>query len=233
MYRLYVFEVNIYGAFRSGTNYVKALLELNYALWVRTRNGGFKHAPIPALFDQDGWVARESIGVVRDPWAWLPSIWAYATGPGSNNVTCAPSWDAFLVEPIEIYSGALPGFPRYWYRTPVDYWTAMVSSFVADLTTVVRYEDALTQPEETCDRIADAFGASRQDAVFLVPGRAMRRAGDDRFTSLDDATLQHEFDREYQEQGRYMDQYTQANIDAVNQLLIEDISGPLGYSKLT
>lgn len=225
-----VFEVNIYGAFRRGTNHVKAVLELNYALWVRTRNGGFKHAPIPALFDQDGWAPRESIGVVRDPWAWLPSIWRYATGPGSNNVTCAATWDAFLVEPIEIYSGALSGFPRYWYRSPVDYWTAMVVSFGAEMTSVVRYEDALAGPEETCDSIARRYGASRRQVEFLVPDRAMRRAGDDRFLSLDDATLQHDFDREHQEQRRYMDQYTPANIDDVNELLIEDIIGPLGYS---
>lgn len=228
-----VLEVNIYGAFRSGTNYVKALLELNYSMWVRIRNGGFKHAPVPAVFDQTGWVARESIGVVRDPWAWLPSMWDYASGPGSNNVTCASSWDAFLIEPLKIYSGAMAGFPRYWYRTPVDYWTAMVASFETKLTFVVKYEDALAHPEKTCDGVAGEYGASRLRAEFLVPAGSMRRAGDDRFESLADATSQQVFDREYYEQSRYMDRYSPSNIEAVNELLIGDIVGPLGYSKVT
>jgi hypothetical protein len=228
-----VLEVNIYGVFRSGTNYVKALLDLNYTMWVRTRNGGFKHAPIPALFDQSGWVARESIGVVRDPWAWLPSMWDYAPGPGNYNVTCASSWDAFLVEPLEIYSGALAGFPRYWYRTPVDYWTAMVASFKAKSTVVVKYEDALAHPEKTCDGVAGEYGASRLRAEFLVPRRTMRRASDDRFESMADATSEQVFDREYYEHGRYMDRYSSSNIEAVNKLLIDDIVGPLGYAKVT
>ena len=84
--RLDGMEMKIFGAFRSGTNFTKALLEINYDAWVRTRNGGFKHAPVPAVFVGSAeWMRPKDpvVGVVKDPWSWLPSMWTYVSGPGS------------------------------------------------------------------------------------------------------------------------------------------------------
>jgi hypothetical protein len=108
----------------------------------------------------------------------------------------------------------------------------MVASFEAKSTVVVKYEDALAHPEKTCDGVAAEYGASRLRAEFLVPRRTMLRASDDRFESLADATSEQVFDREYYEQGRYMDRYSPSNIEAVNKLLVDDIVGPLGYVKV-
>ena len=43
--------LKMYGAFRSGSNYTKALLDLNHNVEVKNSDGGYKHAPHPAIFD--------------------------------------------------------------------------------------------------------------------------------------------------------------------------------------
>lgn len=226
-------DVDIYGAFRSGTNYVKAILELNYDIWVRPWGGGFKHAPVPALFDSSGWVPRRSIGVVKDPWSWLPSLFQYATGPGSNNFQCSDDWDLFLVEPLILFSGALEGFPHYWYRTPIDYWTAMAVSFGARETALVSYEEALQAPLETCDALASIWGAARTTTDFVVPPNQTLRAGDGRFASVDDSMSNNPFDRTHYEDRRYMSAYSAENITVVNSLLVDDIVTSFGYAQVS
>lgn len=223
-------EVNIYGAFRSGTNYVKALLELNCDVWVRTRNAGFKHGPVPALFDEQRWVPRPSVGVVKDPFAWLPSLWSYASGPGKANFEVADTWGDFLVSPLIVFSGGFEGFPRYWYRTPIDYWTAMVFSFRGRGTHLVRYEDALSSPEHTCERLATDLGIRRTSEDLVVPTRRMQRGGDRRYESVDDAVGDEEFDRDHYTDRRYMDKYSPEEVTVVNELLVTDAIGTLGYT---
>lgn len=67
--------VKLHGAFRSGSNYVKALLELNYEVSVVNGHGGFKHTPITAIFEGREWIPPPDpiLGVVKNPWAWLVS----------------------------------------------------------------------------------------------------------------------------------------------------------------
>ncbi len=70
-------EVALSGAFRSGTNVVRALLELNHGVTV-VHAGGWKHAPVP--------VSEQSpvVGVVKDPYAWLVSMWTYTRDRGAR-----------------------------------------------------------------------------------------------------------------------------------------------------
>lgn len=226
-------EVRIYGAFRSGTNYVKTLLEVNYDTWIRSRGGGFKHAPVPALFvGSAGWVRPPEpvIGVVKDPWSWLPSAWRYASGPGSNNFDCAGTWEAFIRSPIWVYSGAFEGFPKYWYRTPVDYWIAMAASMSSSGNSVLRYEDVLDAPERACSVLAEKLGLKRTTKDFVAPMTTTKRGGDERQVRLEDYVTDVVFDKSYYQNREYMDWYSPEERADVTELLSIDVVLALGYS---
>ena len=121
-----------HGAFRTGSNYLRALLELNYDVELVNGMGGFKHAPVPALFDDREWLppADPIVGTVKDPWSWLPSMWRYVQGVGGRHVRGGATWERFLVEPICVTHGGHAGFPSYRFAGPVDYWNAMAHNLV-------------------------------------------------------------------------------------------------------
>jgi hypothetical protein len=226
-------EVKLYGAFRSGTNFVKSVLELNYDAWVRTRAGGWKHGPVPAVFEGSGdWApsAAPILGVVKDPWSWLVSFWRYADGPGKTNVDCAPTWEGFLRSPISVYNGAMPGFPKQWYRTPVDYWITMAVSPGAAGGTTVRYEDMLLSPRETANALADQLGLTRQNSKFVVPTDSSPRGGDAVFKTATDVATGVAFDAAIYTERQFMHAYTANDLAFVTSVLTSAPMSDIGYS---
>lgn len=228
-------DLKVYGAFRSGTNYVKTLMELNYDARVLNGSGGFKHAPIPAVFGEDGWTPPElpSLGVVKNPWSWLPSMWRYVQGNGSRHTECASSWEAFLVSPLVVSHGNRDGFPRFWFRTPVDYWLAMAHSLANGATQVIRYEDVLERPRATCDAIASAMAIDRTSTDFLVPATRTRNMADRERGQLRDYVSDEQFDSSYYDEQRFMDAYGPEEENAVRALLDDDIARLVGYAEVT
>ena len=156
-------RIKLHGAFRSGTNHVHALLEINLHVQVVTDDGGWKHAPVPATFTRDpGWPI---VGVVRNPWAWLHSLWRYAQGPGARHISGGASWRTFLVSPLTITHGGDASVPVYRFASPADYWNAMAANLLSlgPRAHVIRHEDALRDPERCCEAAAAALHLARVD----------------------------------------------------------------------
>lgn len=126
-------RLKLHGAFRTGSNYIKALLELNYDVTVVNGYGGFKHAPIPAIFEGRDWCPPSDpiLGTVKEPWSWLVSMWRYVNGVGSQHVRCGRSWPQFLNSPIIVTFGGHDRFPHQRYATPIDYWNTMAYNLLS------------------------------------------------------------------------------------------------------
>lgn len=188
-------RIKLHGAFRSGTNYLKALLELNHDVELVGSNGGWKHAPVPATFMHDrGWPI---VGVVRNPWHWLVSLWSYAQADGSTHIDVAGSWRRFLVSPMTIGYRLAESNPAFRFASPPDYWNAMVVSLfsVGDRAHVVRYEDAVAEPQATCAKIAVGLDLERRAGPFRAVDLRTRNMTDRRRTRLEEYTTEVAFDR--------------------------------------
>ncbi len=168
-------KLKLFGAFRSGSNYARALLELNYDVRVLSGNGGFKHAPVPAVFDDESFrpFPWPILASVKDPYAWLASMWRYVNDVGSRHTIHGATWETFLTEPLIVFQGNLEAFPRYRFANPADYWNAInynLLSLPEARRSVVRYEDMLEDPEREC--------ATRCESVRAGAHVGVLRAGD-------------------------------------------------------
>ncbi len=159
-------HLKLFGAFRSGSNYTRALLELNYDVRVLSGSGGFKHAPVPAVFEAESFrpFPWPILAAVKDPYAWLASMWRYVNDVGGRHTIHGETWAAFLTEPLVVFQGNIDGFPKFRFANPVDYWNAINYNLVTlpeDSRRIVRYEDVLADPEGECraDRAPVRAGA--------------------------------------------------------------------------
>ena len=227
--------LKLHGTFRSGSNYSKALLKLNYEVEVNNGDGGFKHAPYPAMFAGRDWVppTRPVLVTVKDPYAWLTSMWRFAQDKGSQHVECGATWNDFLVEPLIVFHGGFAGFPRYRFANPVDYWNAMyynLLSLDAEIRHVVRYEDTLSDPEAVCDRIAEQFGLLRMTTEFVRVTRRVRNMADRQRDTIDDYVQQTTFDPSYYTDRRYLDEFSEAQHGWVLRTVDADLASRLRYT---
>jgi len=171
-------RLRLHGAFRSGTNYMKALLEINGDVELSGDWGGWKHAPIPAPYE-----GPPVLGVVRDPFVWVVSLWRFVESGGRKHITCGPSWRSFVSDPITVTHGER-NWPVFRFASPADYWNAMTASLMSSAT-IVRYEDARDQPAETCEKLAAQFGIALKP-VFTPVVMRTRNMVDRRRTVLED-----------------------------------------------
>ena len=204
-------RLKAHGAFRTGSNYLKALLELNYDVQVVNGDGGFKHAPVPALMSGRDFVPPQLpiLGTIKDPWSWLPSMWRYVSGRGAAHVAAGRTWREFLAEPITVTHGGHQGFPRYRFASPVDYWNAMAANLGSlDDAVVVRYEDVLVDPEGSTRRVADRFALPSSGGPFVDVPRRTHNMADRNRSHLDDYVTSELFDRDYYERRRYLEEFS-------------------------
>ncbi len=226
--------MKLHGTFRSGSNYVKALLELNYEVEVHNGDGGFKHAPYPAMFEGRDWIPPQTpvLVTVKDPHAWLTSMWRFVQGKGSQHVRCGSSWETFLVDPLIVFHGGFAGFPRYRFANPVDYWNAMYYNLLSldpEIRYVARYEDALAGPEVVCDRIAQQFDLSRVTPEFIRITKRVQNMADRPRSTIEDYAHESTFDPNDYTDKRYLDEFTEAQHGWVVRSVDADVASELHY----
>ncbi len=219
-------ELNLVGPFRSGTNWLQALLELNHDVRL-VPAAGFKHHPVPAS------AHGPVVGVLKDPLAWLVSMWRYVNDVGARHTRCGATWDDFLVTPLEVFHGGIEGFPHQRFATPVDYWNAMGANLLSlpgQRCRVVRYEDLLADPAAVIGGIADHFGLPRRTDDFqhvtrrtrnLAPGALPR--------SAEHYTHDTVFDPTPYLAGGHLDAFTRRQRRTVRRQLDTQVLAGVGY----
>jgi hypothetical protein len=120
--------VTVMGALRSGTNYLKFLLEANYVVRADFVAFGWKHGGVPVL-PTGGPASYPNVPlfyVVKNPYAFALSLHRYHQRKRQQGHTislvAADSWEDFLGGPIEIFDSQLDGSPRMRFANPIQYW---------------------------------------------------------------------------------------------------------------
>jgi hypothetical protein len=230
-------QLKLFGTFRSGSNYLKSLLELNYDVKVLSGNGGFKHAPVPAIYEAEQYrpFPLPILATVKDPYAWLVSMWRYVNDVGARHTIRGSRWHTFLREPLVIFEGTIEGFPRYRFANPVEYWTALnynLLSLAEPARCIVRYEDVLADPEAQCSRVAAHFEVARTSDAFVPVTRRVRNMDDrDRPREVDAYVRGEEFDTTAYRNRSFDGEFSKRDRRFVHDCLDADVCRRLGYGR--
>jgi hypothetical protein len=230
-------QLKLFGAFRSGSNYLRSLLELNYDVRVLSGIDGFKHVPVPAVFVDQTFrpFPWPILATVKDPYAWLVSMWRYVNDVGAKHTIHGATWGAFLTEPLVVFQARLEGFPKYRFANPVDYWNAInykLLSLPHDARRVVRYEDVLAHPEQECAAVAAQFELDRVTTEFELVHQRVRNMGDkERPRDAAEYVRDETFDPAPYEAREFEAQFSKRERRTVHDALDADVCRRLGYDR--
>jgi hypothetical protein len=209
--------VTVMGGFRSGTNYLRYLLEENYHCTAGYDAYGWKHAgvPIRPRRRRTAFLRPPVISIAKNPFAHLVSLHKYFVERG-RNIHASREWDAFLREPFVIFNQSETHSPQYHFASPAHYWNFVnwnlaflpaqtVPSFI------VTYDDVLREPATQIANAAQALGLRRKSGEFRTPQGYMRRLGDKSYRA-EDMVLQDQKPPEetYITEKRYLEPFTDA-----------------------
>lgn len=209
-------RVAVMGALRSGTNYLKFLLETNYVVRADFSAYGWKHGGVPILpAGGPGTYPRVPLlYIVKNPYAFALSLHRYHQRARERghaiSLVAEDDWDEFLVGPIEIFDSQLAGSPRMRFPNPIQYWNFIYRNLETldrerFRTCGLNYETLIADP--TALRQIEAVAPlERRQAETRTPGHHLRRLGGGaidvapgKYETLDDFDAQYYLDRRYLE----------------------------------
>ena len=213
--------VAVAGALRTGTNYLKFLLETNYAVRAESGAFGWKHGGVPILpaGGSASYPDMPLFYIVKNPFAFALSLHRYHRRKREQghaiSLTGADAWDDFLFGPIEIFDSQLEGSPRMRFANPIQYWNFLYWN----LETLDRrsfrvhglnYESLVADPE-TLREIESLVPLVRRQATIATPRNHLRRLG----TAADAVPpaayeTDDDFDTSYYTHRRYLEGYSDA-----------------------
>ncbi len=222
------------GAFRCGTNYLKALLELNHACEVRFHTYGWKHGFVPVVseFADDKLDISSGVFVTKSPLSFLNSRHSYYYEVG-RNMDALKDWPDFLRSPLTIHTEISP---EYRFRNPVDYWNALNWNHLSVARKNAgfvhcRYESLIADDEALVAELAAEHGLARNSAAFVRPVMKMKRMSD-----APGARKRYESDQRFEpEQYRsraYLDRYTPEDIEFIASQVDPEVLSQLGYDPI-
>ena len=211
------------GALRSGTNYLKFLVECNYHLSASYSAYGWKHAGIPVIADASALSYPDVpvLFIVKNPYAFAVSLHAYyqrKTQLGHRvSLIAHDDFDEFLIRPVVIFDSQLKDLPQMRFANPIQYWnfiywnleTLDAARFAA---IGFNYEDLLRDPGGI-RRIESLVPARRISETILVPGNRLRRLdGNSLATAKADYQDSESFDAGFYKDRKYLERFTTAQL---------------------
>jgi hypothetical protein len=229
-------RVAVLGAFRSGTNYLRALLDGNYRVATIYHAYGWKHGFVPVHSPETDLVFARLPGifVTKVPFAWLVSVYDYHCTIG-RNIAAPTEWSAFLREPFTVFVQRRGEGPEYRFATPLDYWNGLNWNYLTASRSGyplhhVRYEATLRDPEGMCGSIAEALQLARKTTAFYTPNNSVNRMADrarrDRPIESDTA-----FDRSRYEGAAWLTRFSPDDMAFSEGRLDREVAGALGYDQ--
>lgn len=180
-------RVAVMGGLRTGTNYLKFLLESNYVVRAEFNGFGWKHGGVPILpaGGPASYLDMPLCYIVKNPFAFVLSLHRYHRRKREQghaiSLVAAEPWEEFLTSPIVIFDSQLPGSPQLRFANPVQYWNFLYWN----LETLdrqrfrvwgVNYEDLVADPHRLreIERVAPLV---RRHADLVTPGKQLKRLG--------------------------------------------------------
>lgn len=213
--------VTVMGALRSGTNYLKFLLEANYVVRADFVSFGWKHGGVPVL-PAGGPVSYPDVPliyIVKNPHAFALSLYRYHRRKRDHgqaiSLVAADSWEDFLRNAIEIFDSRRAGSPRMRFANPIQYWNFIYWN----LETLDRrrfavhglnYESLVADPS-ILREIEAVVPLRRRQADTRTPGNRLRRLGGNAVDVHPGAYESQEgFDAAFYTARRYLDSFSAA-----------------------
>lgn len=231
--------VKIYGMERSGTNYLKWLLENNLQDVEFTETTGWKHGEP----NTEEWMSRENVTMKdrrlseaikdgrlnwivcsKDPYAWIVSfVRALRTGKVLPNHYQKHGGDILndIIRDDRDYLMRLDD-PKYlcYY---VDKYNVRYTQWEEICDILVRYEEVLGHEQMVLDRISSELGVEMVGGDVTTPDNRIGPA----YRKKDEG-----FDPTYYTEERFMNDITQNQKEVVDQNIVWDfVSEFLGYEK--
>ncbi len=230
-------EVAVCGAFRSGTNFVKFLLEKNFHCRAVFHAYAWKHGFIPVSSPQSSVKIKNFPGlfVTKEPLSHIVSLHKYFFEVGKN-ISAPKAWDEFVVSPLSIFVEVDHFGPEYRFNSPADYWNALSWNFQSfaeknEGFDHVRYEDLINDPYEVIGRFADKWGLKRKSQIFEVPTRKMKRLSD-RDQNGNEYQSEEHFDESYYLKKDFRVRYTKSQENFVKSRIECQLLEKLGYDPI-
>lgn len=178
-------EICIHGAFRSGTNFMRAILESNYWCTTYFDAFGWKHDfyPIVSKSSNIKYPKMSSVFISKNPYSLLYSIFQYCSQT-DHNITSHTSdgISGFIRSPIIIHDGKRSDTPQLFFSNPIEYyssyhWNLLSAMHGKEEGFHFRYEDLLTEPEVAISKFVSKISLQRKNVSFIVPDRRMKKLG--------------------------------------------------------
>lgn len=230
-------EIVVCGALRSGTNYLRFLLERNFTCRVSYHAYGWKHAGVPILHatTRMRYPDLPILFVVKNPHAFLVSLHHYRCRHDRNMI--APlAWQEFLRRPLVLYDRDRSKSPQLRFANPVQYWNQLywnLAFLPADRFRVrgLRYEDLLAEPQARASEAAAALGLRRRAGDFLLPQDEVSRMKDRRPSRRNPWTTGRPFDPGYYVRRDYLSHFSARDLDFVAGELDQTLVDHFGYDR--
>lgn len=229
------------GLFRTGTNYARTILELNYDVSVEYDRLGWKHGLIPT-YTKHSKIAYPNIPVlviVKDPLATFFSWFQYINKNRKNIKSDATTFSEFLHSKIIFRDDFSKVSPEYYFSNPMQMWNSVVWNHISYSEQVnghvFHYEQLLVNPKEVCEKIAEEFNFNTKSATFFIPQNitknmsdAINRSPDDISSYCQNKTFEK---KDFFLDKQYLSHFSEDDINFVYNELSAQLLDRLGYSK--
>ena len=211
--------IAVAGALRSGTNYLKFLLEQNYDVAADSNAFGWKHGGVPvfAASAQLSYPDMPLAYIVKNPYAFVVSLHRYhqrkIKAGHRISLDAEAEFNAFLTSPVTIFDSQLDGSPQLRFSSPVQYWNFLYWNLetldpkrfrVAGF----NYEDLVTNPLGI-RMVESVAGLTRRSEELETPKNQLKRLGGAVMTGeKSTAEGDEDFDGSYYTEKRYLGSFT-------------------------
>ena len=233
-------ELKEYGCQRSGTNFLRVILQENYEVRLLTNIGGWKHGfyELPSRLHRE----VDCVICVKDPYAWLISQYNF------RHPRKETSFATYLRTPLTV---GRPPRGQVSSSSPVKLWVTMYKHWLSfDLLHrrkfLLRYEQVLADPEGSIREVVSALGLRRHHPLRYRIARRLGLAGSSPEFFLPTVHLMGvpnkyrdkdikrgaKFDPERYKKRSYLDAFTPELLDMINAELDQGLLDQLGYKRV-
>ncbi|WP_147457627.1 hypothetical protein [Paracoccus alkanivorans] len=230
-------QVCVRGIFRSGTNFLKSLLEINYDVKVKYDSYGWKHYFFPAINEKTTVIYpnQPCVFIARNPFLSLTSLYNYFESNKRNaEKVDTSSFKSFIREDIIIHDGGNKSSPRLWFPNPVVMWAQINHNAVTSAKSMperaifIKYEDLISSPEHVTLLVAKNFSLPSTRSDFVVPEKRLKKLHENTHNSENFFTNE-KFNKAAVEPEEYMKNFDNDDLDHIIKSVPSFIIDEIGY----
>lgn len=233
-------DIAMFGIFRSGTNYMRTVMEWNYDCRLINDAYGWKHGFFPSISPRSPMQYPDLpvLTVARNPFMALYSLQRYNAGIGKAHIDAKIDMSDFLRNRIIIHDSTNANAPEFRFANPVEFWNSMNWHYQSikprGLSAhTVRYEDALSKPEATAEELAGIYGLMRTSKAFAVPDQRTKNMHDGIRKTIQSYLRPNKFDeKRFFLNGEYMSAFTDEDRAFVARAVDKELADRLDYGGL-